>query len=559
MPAFARKERPMAGRDTQRVHDVVQLHNEGMSHRAIARALRISRNTVRQILAEHSRGRVTIHSALPAPRGEGRASKLDPFRPQIDELFRHYPDITAQRVFEILLEKGFEGGHSIVRELVRRIRPKPPPKPSLETLPREPGDIAECDWSPFKVDFTHAPAMTLQAFGYTLRWSTRKYYGFQEGNGLHPLMDEHRHAFERFGGAARRCKYDNQKPVVLRWEGYQPIYNPRFVDFATYYEFQPVACRPGKPNDKPRVERSFYELLLSFFRGRSFRDVADLKAQLIQWLDTIADPRPLKRMKRRTRMELFAEEQPLLRPLPSHPYDTARVLYKLCDIEGFIAWEGNWYSLEYDYVTELLPVRVTENELFVYRADLKCIARHPLLPRWAGKKSILNGHRPRYAERGPGLDQLREAFKNMGESGLAFLQALEKREPRSAGYHARKVLALREGYDTADVLRALSHALEYSALEHTAVERILQARARRRRLDEYVAEASAKKLSTAVVESCTEPRDLAEYDALPVRGSLPVTCPGEASCPRPTETTEASQALPPRSGSASTDTSSGSD
>jgi AraC-like DNA-binding protein len=39
-------------------------------------------------------------------------------------------------------------------------------------------------------------------------------------------------------------------------------------------------------------------------------------------------------MKRRTRMELFAEEQPLLRPLPRHPYDTARVLYKLCDIEG---------------------------------------------------------------------------------------------------------------------------------------------------------------------------------------------------------------------------------
>jgi hypothetical protein len=26
-----------------------------------------------------------------------------------------------------------------------------------------------------------------------------------------------------------RCKYDGQKTVVLRWEGPQPIYNPRFT------------------------------------------------------------------------------------------------------------------------------------------------------------------------------------------------------------------------------------------------------------------------------------------------------------------------------------------
>ena len=328
------------------------------------------------------------------------------------------------------------------------------------------------------------------------------------------------HAFERFGGAARQCKYDNQKPVVLRWEGNQPIYNPRFIDFATYYEFTAVACHPRSPNEKPRVERSFYELTLSFFRGRTFRDLADLKAQLLHWMNTIADLRPIKRMRRRTRLELFAEEQPLLRPLPRHAYDTARVVYRPCDIEGFIAWEGNWYSLPYEYVTELLPVRVTENELFVYKTDLTCIARHELKPRGAQGKSILPGHRPPRADHGPDLDQLRGAFGGLGDPAAAYLAALEKREPRSAGYHARRVLALREGYDTADLLKALSHALSYGALEHDSIERILIARADRRRLDEYVAEASARKLSGAVTQSCTEPRDLAEYDALPCQGVL---------------------------------------
>ncbi len=292
--------------------------------------------------------------------------------------------------------------------------------------------------------------------------------------------------------------------------------------------------------------------MLSFFRGRSFRDRADLAAQLTHWMDTIADLRPLKRMRARTRLELFAEEQPLLRALPRHPYDTARVLYKLCDIEGFIAWEGNGYSLPYEYVTEILPVRITENELFIYRADLECIACHPLLARSAGKQSILPGHRPRHAERGPDLEQLRRAFADLGEAGPAFLSALERCCPRSAGYHARRILLLRETYDSADLLAALSHALAYGALEHGALERIVLARSQPRRLEQYVAEHSAQRLHRAVSESRTEPRDLAEYDALPCRGSLSPAA-GEGACPE--ETT-----LPrPQSASASHATSNDSD
>jgi transposase len=510
--------------DEQLVYDVVRLAKEGMKWRAIARALHISRNTVRQIIVGHGQDREQPHTALSPRRVIARSSKLDDFRGQVAEQLATYPDITAQRVFEILRDKGFSGGYTGVKVLVRRIRPKPAPTPSLQTPPRIPGDLAECDWSPYSVSFTHASPMELQAFGYTLRWSTRKYYGFHEGNGLHPLMDGHVHAFERFRGAARRCKYDSQKPVVLRWEGNQPIYNPRFVDFATYYEFVAVACNRNSPNEKPRVERSFWELVRSFLNGRTFRDLPDLKVQLVHWLDTIADLRPLKRMKRRTRLELFAEEQPLLRPLPRHPYDTAQVLYKLCDIEGFIAWEGNWYSLPYEYVTDLLPVRVTENELFVYKTDLSCIARHALLPRGAQEYSILEGHRPRLAERGPDLDQLRVAFAGLDEKAAAFLSALERAQPRSAGYHARQVLALRERWGTTDLVAALEHALAYGALEYRAVERILLVRGTPRRLDSYVAQASAERLGTT-----SAPRDLAEYDALPITGSSS-NRKGAASC-----------------------------
>jgi len=533
----------MSPLDPQLVHDVVQLDKSGMKWRAIARALHISRNTVRRIVTEHREGREQPHSALPAPSGVVGPSKLDPFRAEIDRLLLTYPDITAQRVFEILRgEKGYEGGDTIVKLLVRKLRPKPPPKPSLQTPPRVPGDMAECDWSPYPVVFTHAPPMTLQIFGYVLRYSTRKYYDFFEGNGLHPLMDGHVRAFERFQGAARRCTYDSQKPVVLRWEGHQPILNPRFVDFATYYEQAVVAVR-NAPNRKPRVERAFWELFLSFFKGRTFRDLADLKAQLVQWLDTIADLRPLKRMKRRTRLELFAEEQPLLRPLPRHPYDTARVLYTPCDIEGFVAWESNRYSLPYEYVTELLPVRITATELFIYKADLTCIARHPLYPRGAQQESILPGHRPRHADRGPDLDQLRVAFAQLDARAAAFLAALEKAQPRSAGYHARQVLALRASWGCEDLVAALEHALAYGALEHRSVERIMMARGSPRRLEQYVARRIAEEHGS---ESAAGARDLSEYDALPVPGAV---CPAPQGAEEPCPSQERSERTVPKTSS----------
>ena len=52
-----------------------------------------------------------------------------------------------------------------------------------------------------------------------------------------PRTQAFEQAFARFEGCAHRCIYDSQKPVVLRWEGTQPIYNPRFLAFAAHYEF----------------------------------------------------------------------------------------------------------------------------------------------------------------------------------------------------------------------------------------------------------------------------------------------------------------------------------
>ncbi|HRI68549.1 MAG TPA: IS21 family transposase [Polyangium sp.] len=273
------------------IHQLVSLAKQHVSKRGIARALGISRNTVKDLLAQHEVKRTIEHSALlQKPTRLPKASKIDSFNDRILELLRQYPDITSQRIFETISDEGYEGKYTIVKKRVRVLRPPPRPAPSLTTPEYGPGEMAESDWSPYTIRYTNGSREDIHAFGYTLRYSTRKFFRAYRKSDIHALMEGHLKAFERFGGCARRCLYDSQKAVVLRWEGHQPIFNLRFLAFAAHYEFRVEAVR-GDPNAKARVERGFWEFERSFLNGRSFAHFDDLQTQLAHWLDTVVDMR----------------------------------------------------------------------------------------------------------------------------------------------------------------------------------------------------------------------------------------------------------------------------
>ena len=493
------------------VHEVVLLARQKVGQRAIARAVGVSRNTVKKILDVHIEQREQGHAALAAPPARlPRSSKLDPFKPRVTGLIKEYPDITAQRVLEILSGEGFRGGYTAVKKYVRKVRPKPAPKPSLQTPAWGPGKMAESDWSLYDVTYTTGLMQKVQVFSYVLRSSTRKFYQAYDSYDLYALMAGHGEAFDRFKGCAEQCKYDGQS-TVARWEGNQPIYNPLFLAFCAHYEMRPWAIR-GNPNLRPRVERSFWEHERSFLNGRKFRDLDDFRCQLAHWVDTIVDHR---RRRGTTALERFAEEAPHLVPLPRHPYDTARVVYRVCSIDGFIDWQGNRYAVPYDHVTEILPVRITQRELFVYAPDIRCIARHELGPRGGGHQlDPLGFHRRPPSQAAIDLDQLRVTYEGMGPGATDFFRCLSAGPPRQWGNQARRILLLRERYSTQALDAALLHACRFGALRFDSVQRILEARHPARTLDEYVAAETADRLHQLLGERRTEPRSLLEYDRL---------------------------------------------
>ena len=320
-----------------------------------------------------------MHPELPAPRKSRRGRRLAAFEPALCDLLERYPDITVVRLLEELRGKGYTGSYTVLREQVRlrRIRPARPPVVRFETPP---GAQAQMDWGTYEIDFTLEGRRRVQLFSYLLSYSRRQYLCFTEQQDMENTLRQHVRAFEYLGGVAATCLYDNMKVVVQRWEDDHPVYNTRFLTFATHYGYRPVACRPRRPETKGKVERAFLYAEKNLLNGRTFRTLEHLNEVTRWWLANVADVRQHRETKKRP-LDAHAEELPHLLSLPAHAYDTALVVYRMANPEGWIDFRQNHYSVPWQYIGELLPVRVTEDELLVYNNQLETIAQHRLLPR----------------------------------------------------------------------------------------------------------------------------------------------------------------------------------
>ena len=141
---------------------------------------------------------------------------------------------------------------------------------------------------------------------------------------------------------------------------------------------------------KGRVDAQFDFVQKNLLNGRTFRNLAQLNAVTAWWLANVADVQVHRETKQRP-IDRYAQEQPHLVPLPAQPYDTAQVLYRIADVEGFVCYQQNAYSVPWQFIGQALPLRITAEEVIIYS---------PAVTEMAAPSSVSPRRRPT-AERRP--------------------------------------------------------------------------------------------------------------------------------------------------------------
>ena len=451
-------------------NSVIYNYGQGWSIRRLAREYHCGRNRIKRILLENEQKRTHGVSKLVAPRVY--PSKLDPYKEYIQDLLQKFGNITTQRIYEIILEKGYPGKISMVEVYVRKIRTSKSP-PVIRCVETAPGQRAAHDWSEYMIEFTSSAAKQHNVifFSYIMAYSRRQYIEVVEDKTQRTLFECLVQAFMYFDGAARELKSDNQKACVDRWESGQPIFNSHYLGFASHYGFRPLTIRPGRPTENLKVERPFYYLEMNFLNGRSFRDKNDLKEQLRSWLTQVNDLR-VHRTTRRRPIDMFEDEVPCLLPLPTTHYDTSLIVYRVVNQESCVNYQGYYYFVPGDYLFKSCPLRVTSDQLIIYSHDFKLLIEHPLAEKGAKKRYI--GLPPTYTHgRVLKLSDVKQRLSAMGGSMETYVEKLilQKKDPT---FSLNTLLALKVHYYTEDILKAVDRAMKHGVYDVKTIERFLK-------------------------------------------------------------------------------------
>jgi len=451
---------------------VITLHlQKGWSIRRISRDLHLSRKRIRRILVSNSVLRDTTPK-VEIPLKKKRPSKLDPYKEFITGLLEKYSKITGQRVYEHLIEKGFDGEISIVRDYMKSIR-QVGSKTPVRMVETDPGQLAAHDWSDYNITFT-STGKTEQVtfFSYILCCSRRQYMSVVDDKKQQTLFRELLAAFIYTDGVTLEIRGDNQKACVDRWELGKPVFNRNYLEFANWYRFTPRTITPHRPQENLKIERPFWYFEQNFLIAREFKDREDLKKQLRQWLRQVNDVRIHGTTKKRP-IDMYAEELPYLQKLPVNHYDTSLVTQKVVNLESCIYWEGYQYVVPEKYMFELCPFRVTEKEMIIYSPEGEQIVIHPLAEK-GRKQRYVGVHKKNRSKRDLPIADVISRLEAFSPEMSQYIEQIQHHKSGSWRHHLRSLLALKVNYRVEDILVAIRRAWQYRVFEAGAVEKFLE-------------------------------------------------------------------------------------
>lgn len=375
----------------------------GDSVREIARSGLMGRDKLGELRAvAEQQGWLEASAELPGDEaiatalGEGQrrasstVSSVEPHR----EVVRRWLEAGVQgRAIHAALkrEHAYNGSYSAVVRMLRQLRGERPPEVTVR-LSFAPGEAAQVDFGAGPVlGHPEGKPRRTWAFVMTLAHSRHQYVEFVWDQSSATWLGCHRRAFEWFDGVPERVIIDNAKCAIVKACSHDPLVQRAYAECAEGYGFKIDACPPHDPQKKGIVEAGVKYVKGNFLPTRSFRDLADLNAQVRQWVMSEAGTRT-HGTTREQPLVLYALERPLLRRLPAVTPELGTwhrvVLHRDCHVQH----ERAFYSAPFALVGKTLWLRSTDMVVALYE-DYRHLCTH-LRAQRPGQRVTVADHLP---------------------------------------------------------------------------------------------------------------------------------------------------------------------
>ena len=444
-----------------RIKDALQ--RQRLNYTQAARALGLHRQTVSAWAQQPWRTRATPQ----------RSSRLDPFKSRILAWLEAHP-YSAVQILQRLRECGYSGGITIVRDYVRRVRPRA--REAYLTLSFAPGEAAQVDWGQWGTIGVGNTRRRLSFFVMVLCYSRMMYVEFFVSQQMEQFLAAHQNAFAVLG-CPTRVIVDNLRSAVLRHlVGEAPVFNPRYLDFSQHYGFAITPCNLYAGHEKGRVERGVGYVKANLLNGMELSTVEALNVQARLWLETVANVR-IHGATHRKPVDLFTAERATLQPPNPRPYDIARPKSVRASRQFRVVLDTNKYSVPTQYAGCFVTLKAYPDRVCVYHGE-KLIARHPRCWDRHQDREDPEHPKPLLAQRRSAREQrLMLRFLALTPRAQAYYEALSMRRA-NARDHVRRIVALAEIHGDEAVARAIDDGIEFQAYSAEYVANTLEMRQR---------------------------------------------------------------------------------
>lgn len=369
------------------IHRIRELYYEqGKNLTEIAIIMNCDWRTVRKYVDKEN-----FNSPPPTPASAKiHESKLDPFKPLIDEWLRadklapRKQRHTAKRVFKRLKDEAadFDCSYRLVALYVKQKKEDLKLKKTEGYIPlnHNPGE-AQADFGTanfYENGRLHENAKYLVL---SFPYSNGGFLQLNYGENMECLLEGLIAIFEYLGGVPTEVWFDNTSTIVSKIiKGGGRNLTERFQRFCEHYRIKPVFMNPESGWEKGNVENKVgYLRRNELVPVPRFPKLAEKNKDLLECCQT--DMQREHYDKDHFISELFEEDKARLLPLPSVPFDAALYTTASTDKYGKFTLEGgkHRYSASPAFCESIVNPKITSSTVFVMDADMHEVVLHKRL------------------------------------------------------------------------------------------------------------------------------------------------------------------------------------